>query len=687
MSIKKALILILSITYITTILGEYKLPDNKILDVYETKKSPYIISIPFTKNYFQINYDSNIELKELADPTINLAGKKFSTKLNATREFYPTTEFKVIKDGKGEIDIDLSKYKGLRTTYYSHDYSKAIMTNDFEDGVGMILVNFKNGKITEYPNVRLNGSMGDPHVTWFSNNKKVLVRLIPQNRGAIPIQSLVPNSPIIDETHGKVSQLRTYTKLLQSAYDKELFDYYFTSQIALLDLKSGKIKNIGEPGVFSGLALSPNNKKLLINRVLKPYSYSVPYYYFPKEIVVWDLKGKLLKEFVKRPLQDQIPIGGTYTGQRSHHWFDAEDETIVWVEAQDNGNPKVKVPHRDILYKSTFPYTESKEFFRTEHRYYGYETLDNLNWIIFSEYDRDNLWEKEWLMNLKDGSLKLITDRNKKDKYSDRGSFITAWNKNKDRLISTKGDLVFYKNNTGASPDGNRPYLASFNLKTGEFIKLYESEKDAYEQIINFADKDLNQIILAVQNQEIPRNYFLVDLSTKERETLTSYQDPYPDYAHLKKELVTYKRSDGVDLSAVLYLPHDYVEGDKLPLIIKAYPREYTSKATAGQVSGTDKTFTWYYGDNIKYLAMSGYALLYNASIPIVGDPQTVNDTFLDQLKDGVSSAISYMDSRGIIDPERVGIIGHSYGAFMVANILANSDICKVGVAKSGAYN
>jgi dipeptidyl aminopeptidase/acylaminoacyl peptidase len=686
--LRKNLVTLIFLITVQVVFGQYKVPDDRIKDVYEITKPPYLIFKPFSKSAFEITYKGQIGLNELVEEDLELAGKKFLPRINASRKFYQTDSFSLVDFANDSSDqIDIAKYATIRTVFYSWDYSKAIMTYEMEDGISFIYVDFKTKKITDYPQIKLNGAMGEPHVQWLANQKEVLIQMIPEDRPQEADYDPIPQSPLIEETSGKMSQLRTYTKLLKSPNDEILFDYYFTSQIAIVNLKSKKIKEIGPAGIYPSVEISPNNKLLLVTKINTPYSYTVPYYYFPQTTSIWNLKGKEVKHIMDRPLQDEIPIGGTYAGQRYHHWLPIAEQTLVWYQAQDEGDPNQQVEYRDIIYKSDYPFKTSEVFFKTQHRASGYQCLSDKENIIYGDYDRDRLWSRQWLLNLADNSSKLITDQSVNDKYGDRGSLFTVWNKNKERLVQRNGDLIYYINNQGASPEGNRPFLASFNIKTLEFTKLFEADLDKYEQISSFADSNYESIIIGSQNIEQPRNYQLVNLLTGQRRSLTNNQNPYPDYANLKKELVNYKRSDGIDLSGILYLPHDYDGKEKLPLIIHAYPREYASAETAGQVSGSDKTFTWYYGDDIRYLAMNGYAVLYNASIPIVGDPQVVNDTFLEQLLAGVSSAIDYLDEREIINPEKVGIIGHSYGAFMVANVLANSDLCQVGVAKSGAYN
>ncbi len=671
-----------------SLLGQYKVPNDRIKEVYEITRPPYVIFKPFTETGFEISYEPKIELKEIVEVDLELAGKKFLPRLNAEKKFYKSKSFSLVDYEKNtHKPIDIAKYEGIRTTFYSADHSKAVMTYDRENGVSFIYVDFASRKIIEYPEIRLNGAMGEPHIQWLANQKEVLIRMIPEDRGEKPESDLIPQSPIIEETSGKMSQMRTYTNLLKSPNDEIMFDYYFTSQIALVNLKSKKIKKIGEPGIYSSVDISPNNKLLLVTEINKPYSYTVPYYYFPKTTSIWNLKGKEVKHLIDRELQDEIPIGGTYDGERYHHWLPIADQTLVWYEAQDKGDPKVEAEFRDIIYRSEYPYNEKSEFFRTEHRSRGYSCFADKKGIIYGDYDRDRLWSREWYLNLEDKTSNLIKDQSVNDKYADRGELFTLWDENKERVIVRNGNLVYYINNQGATAEGNRPYLATFNLETLEFKKIFEADVNKYEQITSFSDADFENIVVSSQDVTSPGNYHIVNLQTGQRKMLTNHENPYPEYAKLKKELVYYKRSDGLDLSGLLYLPHDYDGKEKLPLIINAYPREYASAETAGQVSGTDKAFTWYFGEDLRYMAMQGYAVLNGASIPIVGNPEVVNDTFIEQLLDGVSSAINFLDEKGVIDPNRVGIIGHSYGAFMVANVLANSDLCQVGVAKSGAYN
>jgi dipeptidyl aminopeptidase/acylaminoacyl peptidase len=168
---------------------------------------------------------------------------------------------------------------------------------------------------------------------------------------------------------------------------------------------------------------------------------------------------------------------------------------------------------------------------------------------------------------------------------------------------------------------------------------------------------------------------------------LTHYKDPAPQLRSIKKELVTYKRPDGVQLSFTLYLPPDYKPGERLPTIVWAYPLEFNDAGTAGQVVGSPNLFTTLNGNSILFMLTQGYAILDNATMPVVGDPETVNNTYIEQIVASAKAAIDKAVDMGVTDRNRVGVGGHSYGAFMTANLLAHSDLFRAGVARSGAYN
>jgi dipeptidyl aminopeptidase/acylaminoacyl peptidase len=307
--------------------------------------------------------------------------------------------------------------------------------------------------------------------------------------------------------------------------------------------------------------------------------------------------------------------------------------------------------------------------------------------MIYGEYDRDRIWNRYWLYDINSKQADLIFDMSKRERYDFPGKLVMKKTACGENIFVKQGDYVYFDNDMGATPEGNFPYLSKFNLKTKDKEILWQCQPEHYENFISFSNEDLTKIVIRSESSSEYRDYYFIDLKTGEIEQITDYPNPYPEITDLKTELISYSRKDGIPLSGTLLLPADYKEGSRLPLILEAYPQEYTDASTAGQISGSPNRFPNFWGASDRYYVLEDYAVLMNASIPIIGDPETVNETFIEQTVSSVEAAINYLDERGIIDPQRVGVTGHSYGAFMVANVLAHSDLCAAGVAKSGAYN
>jgi dipeptidyl aminopeptidase/acylaminoacyl peptidase len=388
------------------------------------------------------------------------------------------------------------------------------------------------------------------------------------------------------------------------------------------------------------------------------------------------------------PVTDEIPRQGVVTGPRQFEWQPLHNARLLWVEALDGGDPKRKADFRDKLMLIDAPFTAApKEVLKTKFRYAGFEWLAAKDQAMLAEYDRDRRWATTYRIDLNNPATRdTFFDLSVNDDYNNPGDPVYDRLPNGDYVLAQDGDWIYF-NNAGASPEGKFPHLDRMNLKTKQKEVLYQCPPNTFEEFIAFAGKDRNRIITRFQSKKDVPNYFMVELADKSRKALTRFSDPAPQLTGIEKRLVKYNRKDGVPLSGTLYLPTSYKPGDRLPLFIWAYPLEYSDAATAGQVRGSDNTFTYYRNDSPLFFVTQGYAVLMDATIPIVGDPETMNNTFVEQATASGRAAIDYLDSLGIIDRNRVGVGGHSYGAFMTANLLAHSDDYAYGIARSGAYN
>jgi dipeptidyl aminopeptidase/acylaminoacyl peptidase len=367
----------------------------------------------------------------------------------------------------------------------------------------------------------------------------------------------------------------------------------------------------------------------------------------------------------------------------------------MWVEALDGGDPRKKITPRDRIMRLDAPFSaQPAEVLKTEQRYQGRAFGEKAGMMMFYDYDRDKEVRRIFMTDYRNPSnVKLLSSLNVNDRYNDIGTPVSKTLSNGFNVIRQNGDDVF-TTGLGASPEGDRPFFRRWNLQTGKTTEIFRSGTDEYEAFIAMTDDNgMNFITRKESVTEVPNLYMRqvcppgqICTAMAYRQ-LTEFKDPAPQLRGIKKQLVRYKRADGVDLSFTLYLPPGYKEGTKLPAVVWAYPLEFTDAATAGQVSGSTNRFTQIGGISHLFFLLEGYAVLDNTTMPIVGDPETVNDTFIKQIVDSAQAAVDKGVEMGVVDRDRIGVGGHSYGAFMTANLLAHSDIFRAGIARSGAYN
>ena len=415
----------------------------------------------------------------------------------------------------------------------------------------------------------------------------------------------------------------------------------------------------------------------------------MPYSYFARKTEVWDRNGRPVVTVADLPISDDVPRQGVPTGPRQVNWQPLHDARLIWTEALDGGDPRKKVAHRDKVMSLEAPFTAKPSLvMEVQHRFSGFAWLPQKDQALATEFDRDRRWRTTSLVDLTkpNESRKVLFDLSVNDAYGDPGNPMTVTRTDGVRTILQDGDSI-YLVGRGAGPEGSRPFLDKMDLKTAKKNRLFRCGEKAYESVLGFVGNSRSTIIINHQTKTEPANDFIVDLEAGTRKKLTDFRDPAPQLTGLKKELIKYKRDDGVPLSGTLYLPPDYKEGTRLPLIIWAYPLEYSDAATAGQVRTSPYTFTRLAGPSQLFFVTQGYAVLDEATMPVVGDPETMNDTYVEQISAAARAAIEVLDKKGVIDPKRVGVGGHSYGAFMTANLLAHTDLFAAGIARSGAYN
>ncbi len=675
--------------------GSYKQPPKNVLDVLNAPVTPSTSVSPAKDKIALLEPLRYPPISELAEPMLRLAGLRINPRTTAQHRqlYFVKVTLKNIVDGK-EMPINLPTGAKIISPTWSADGKYIAAGNLTPTGTELWIIETSSGKATKVKNAIVNTTIGG--FDWMPDQKSLIATLVPTKRGVPPsYQDVVPNEPNIQETAGKTGAVQTFQDTLNSPNDEKLFEYYTTSQIAVVGI-DGKIKEIGQPAIYDSPEVSPDGNYILVSKIHRPFSYLYPYNRFPEDIEVWDTNGKMVKQLASNTLQDNLPVQGVSVEPRSFGWIPTESATMMWAVALDGGNPKTKAEYRDKLLKLSAPFnSDAMEVVKTEQRYQGRQFGENAGMMLFYDYNRDNQHRRIYMMDYRNPNdkPKLISDLNTRDRYNDLGQPVTKTLPNGKNVIDQFGDYIFLTGQ-GSSPEGDKPFLRQLNLKTLATEEIFRSSGDEYETVIAIIDENGAKFITRKESQTVPPNLYMRQVCPPGTECLavfnnqiTNFTDPTPQLRGIKKQLVKYKRADGVDLSFTLYLPPDYKEGTKLPTVVWAYPLEYTNADVAGQVTGSTNRFTSIGGYSHLFFLLQGYAVLDDATIPIVGDPLTVNDTFIKQLVDSAQAAVDKAVEMGVTDRDRVGVGGHSYGAFMTANILAHSDIFRAGIARSGAYN
>jgi dipeptidyl aminopeptidase/acylaminoacyl peptidase len=667
----------------------YKVPPKEVVDILEAPPLPRAIMSPRGDLLLLAEYETMPSISYLAQPLLRIGGLRITPMNNSRQQliFYTALTLKSLKDGRTRR-IPLPDGVKLGLPQWSYDGLWLAFPRYKDNGVELWVASTKTteaGAITPVMiNTVLNSGFG-----WMPDNLHLLAYTVIENRGAPPERPRVPIGPDIQETSGKISKVATYQDLLKNPYDESLFDYYATSQVVEIDVASGEKTKIGSPGIYLFSEPSSDGKFILVHKIKKPYSYSVPYDDFSHTIEIWNRQGELVHLVADLPSAEEVPLNGVPTGPRSFEWQPLKPSTLLWVEALDEGDPEKQVPYRDRILSLPSPFSSPpQEIMKIQHRYSRTEWLASPGDAFVTEYDWKRRWRTTYAVNIDRPGVapKKVFDLSSQDAYNHPGNLVSTTTLLGEMIALQDKDWI-YLSGRGSSPQGDKPFLDKMNLKTMEKKRLFSSGEGRYETFVDFIGSSRAQILISSESKNEPPNYYFFDLNTKKKAALTDFKDPAPQLTGMKKDLIRYKREDGVELSGTLYLPPGYKEGERLPVVIWAYPLEYSDARVAGQVRDSPNRFTFFRGTSQLFFVTQGYAVLDGAQMPVVGDPKTMNDTFVEQIVASAKAAIDILDAKGIADRKRVGVGGHSYGAFMTANLLAHCDLFAAGIARSGAYN
>ena len=693
---KKTILLILSITFAFSQENiDYQKPSSEILNLVEYERPPSVV-YDSDKNFMLFLYRDNYKsIEDLSQEELRLAGLRINPKTNIGSRitYYNNIKIKNLKNKRSEIEdiIGIPSNPKIANINWSPNQKNIAFTNTSSDGVKLWVLNLESRSLVKLSDLKLNSNIRDV-INWL-NDSEILIKVIPENKKELIDQSnIVPLGPTISSNDGENAQNRTYQDLLKNKTDEFNFEQLVTSDIYKVSL-DGNTRKWLDADMFTDISPSPDGEFVMVSNIKKPFSYIVTYGRFPKSTNIYDNEGMLVSNLVDVPLIEELPQGfmAVRTGKRNFSWRMDKPSTITYIVALDNGDPSKEAEYRDELFELDAPFAGNENtIFKSINRLAGI-IWGNKTTAVAIDYWIKNRNEKTYLFNPSDINQKpiIMYDRNYQDTYSDPGSFITERNSfNKNVLKMDSNNLILMGD--GYSEKGQFPFVDRLNLDNLTTKRIYESiYTDKLENLVDF-DVNKNQLLVRIESKNDYPNYYFKDLNGKKITRITDFNNPFEQLSKVDKQVITYKRNDGVELSGVLYLPvgYDKTSKEKMPMIMWAYPREFKDKTSAGQNTNNPNEFTYPYYGSMVYWVNKGYVVLDNASFPIIGEDTTEpNDDFRNQLVENARAAINAVSKLGYIDKNKVAVGGHSYGAFMVANLLSHSDLFAAGIARSGAYN
>ena len=666
------------------------------MDLVDYERAPSV-SMDTKKEYMLLMYRNTYKtLDDLNQDELRLGGLRINpvTNISSTMTYSNNIKLRKIKD-KAETQVSgLPENAKISNISWSPDEKKIAFSNTSDTGVALWVVDVASAKAMKLTEDNVNANLGNPF-SWYNDNENILVKMLLENRPALlDGKKNLPTGPIVSNATGSISQNRTYQDLLKNKTDEANFENVLTAELYKVNLNGSKTLFKGAD-LYAGENFSPDGKYLMISTILKPFSYIVPLNRFPSKTVIYDLNGEEVKVVNEVPLNEIMPKGfmATRTGKRNMNWRNDEAATLYFVEALDEGNPENKVDFRDVVMQWKAPFDQQPTaILKTKQRYGGIIWGNATTAVAFDQwYDTRNT--KTYLFNPSDAALepKVISDRNSQDIYADPGNFETVKNNYGKNVLAIENNNLFLLGD-GFTKEGQFPFIDEFNIKSLQTKRLYTSTyKDKKEDLLSIEDFKKGEVLVKIQSKNEYPNYYFRNINKKDALTpITTFANPFESIKNVSKELIQYKRKDGVSLSGTLYLPagYDKKKKEKLPLLIWAYPTEYKDKNSAGQTDQNPNEFTFPYYGSFVYWVTKGYVVLDDAAFPIIGEGTTEpNDTFIEQLVANAEAAINAVDALGYINKKKVAVGGHSYGAFMTANLLTHSDLFACGIARSGAYN
>lgn len=682
------------------------------------------------------------KLADLARPYHNLGGLQIDFKANRVRNiiFQRVISFEVKGlDGKTVTTILPPKGASIGSPSWSPDGKRIAYYAHFDTGTYLCVADAKTGK-SKQVSPRAVLATAESQFEWLRDSKRLVAVFVPTNRTAMPVQAAVAISPLVKVSDDKPTAIRTYAGLMNSPYEFDLLEWHITSQLGVADADSGKIQEIGKPAMIENVSPQADGSTFRVTLMERPFSYMVTTSSFPEREVVWDTTGKQLVEIAKRPLRfgpptpppapGAAPGGAPAQGdsdKRALGWRpDGQGLTFLQVSAPPSqaggGQPSededeqgrggagggqgrfgggqggaqgLRPGQKDRVMQWVAPYGDKdmKVVFESDQRIGGVQYSDDCKTLFISQTVAGR--SRVSAVRL-DAPTKLypIVESATGDNafYEDNGSLSTREGSVAGNVVRMSSDgkyvyltgIRYFRDPTKDAP---RPFMDKVEIETGKKERIFESDPNRFDNA-TLLDDDGKQLLVTKQSPTSISQTFLVNVSDKKEIQLTANRDYAPDLTQATQRKFMVTRNDGIKFQVEVTLPPGAKPGAKVPAFFWFYPSEFVDQATydRGKRNFNKNTFSGISPSAKVILLRAGYALV-EPDCPIIGPDTRKNDGYVPQLRNNLAATIDAICEDGTIDRNKLGIGGHSYGAFSTLNAMVHTPYFKAGIAGDGNYN
>jgi dipeptidyl aminopeptidase/acylaminoacyl peptidase len=667
-------------------------------------------------------------IADYAKPHYNLGGLFIDYRANRARSFSTGTgigfELVSAEDGR-RVRIAAPSGARVSSAKWSPDGKSLAYFAHFADATYLYVAEAASGRSRRVVGTPLLATLVTTF-EWTDGGRSIVAVLVPEGRGAAPKEPAVPTQPQVYLTQEGENKLRTYASLLQTPHEQALLEYYTTGQLATIEVGRGRVRKIGRPAMIRSMDPAPRGDYLRVTTMQRPFSYIVPVNNFGTVEEIWGLDGKVLAELQRRPLNEGVRV------QRDSTAVDNERRSLAWrpdgqglsflqqepaparqgAETAEEGTPAAeRAPARRkdrvMQWLPPFDSTSTQVVYTSDNRLGGAQYSTDPKLLFLSESARGST--HVYAVSLDEPETKHTIYRHRtEDFYTNPGTLMTttevgagggfgggsrgAAAPSGTVRLSSDGSAVYLVGTTYSKDplkEAPRPFIDRVEIRSGTKERLFESAADRFERVTAVLDDDLARVVISRESPTMVQDYFLVDRQGGGAERkLTANVDHSPEITAAQRRIVEVTRADGINFWVRVTLPAEHTPGTRLPAMFWFYPREYTDQKSYDQTNRTHNKnqFPRVGPRTMEILTRAGYAVI-EPDAPIIGPAGRMNDFYVPDLRNNLSAVIDELDRQGIIDRSRLGLGGHSYGAFGTVNAMIQTPFFKAGIAGDGNSN